>query len=98
MITDDKAQYCCSCNKRTLLWEYLLLEDSKFDFETAYILKSKWCEKHGLEYSTALLKKKPNIDVMQIADIIKAYSQAKASEEVNENRQFCQTLLGQRNV
>jgi len=54
-ISSDYARYCCTCSEKTSLWNEIALNDSKFDFEKAYILKSKWCSTHGKEYADILL-------------------------------------------
>lgn len=48
----------CGCPdgiKKNLWSTFDLSGDSKFDFNTAYLLKSKWCQKHGNEYCEAIL-------------------------------------------
>jgi len=55
-ISSDYARYCCKCSEKTFLWKEVELNDSKFDFEKAYILTSKWCNIHGKEYAEELLK------------------------------------------
>lgn len=61
-ITDECARYSCGCNRgqtgpaKTLLWSLVdLSSDSKFDFNTAYCLKSQWCAIHGNDYCEKLL-------------------------------------------
>ena len=62
-ITDDHARMSCGCPTgiKTSLWEELDLgwedqfDEDQFDFEKAYLLKSKWCTEHGAEYCEALL-------------------------------------------
>lgn len=55
-IPNEHARYSCGCNSgqtgqtKTLLWSPVdLTGDSKFDFRTAYCLKSQWCSIHGSE-------------------------------------------------
>ncbi|GAH02494.1 unnamed protein product, partial [marine sediment metagenome] len=57
-LKDKHALYSCGCpdgvNKS--LWEEKdLTDDSRFDFDTAYSLTSKWCSKHGREYCEFIL-------------------------------------------
>lgn len=61
-IPEEQARYSCGCNSgqvestKTLLWSAVdLTSDSKFDFGTAYRLKSQWCPRHGNEYCEKLL-------------------------------------------
>lgn len=61
-IKDEHARYSCGCNSgqtgqtKTLLWSAVdLTDDSKFDFKTAYCLKSQWCSIHGSEFCEKLL-------------------------------------------
>ena len=67
-IQDKHVTYSCGCNyeedgrrvegENKYLWELKddINEDGTFDFDKAYILKSKWCEVHGKEYCEAILK------------------------------------------
>lgn len=62
-MSDETARYSCGCNSgqagptKTLLWSPIdLTNDNKFDFETAYCLKSQWCSIHGNEYCEKLLR------------------------------------------
>lgn len=57
-ITDDLVRKSCGCPKgmKVDLWEERdVTEDPKFDFDKAYVLKSRWCQKHGREYYEAIL-------------------------------------------
>ena len=61
-ITDDYARYSCGCSggqpssQKAHLWSPVdLSADTKFDFDTAYLLKSYWCQNHGNEYCEKLL-------------------------------------------
>jgi class 3 adenylate cyclase len=60
-ISNEHARYSCGCNStppgtKTLLWSTVdLAGDTKFDFQTAYCLKSQWCVTHGNEYCERLL-------------------------------------------
>lgn len=48
----------CGCpdNEKVDLWTPVdVTEDPKFDFDTAYCLKSNWCEIHGEEYCNAIM-------------------------------------------
>ncbi len=56
-LTDEKALKSCGCSngktnqEKIRLWESLdVSEDKRFDFNTAYVLKSCLCEIHGTEY------------------------------------------------
>jgi class 3 adenylate cyclase len=62
-ITDQRARLSCGCsggqpgNQKAPLWtEFDLSNDTRFDFDKAYVLKSPWCERHGKEYCEALLR------------------------------------------
>lgn len=56
-LKDEKATHCCSCSEKASLWtEVDLSSDSRFDFDKAHVLKSRWCETHGGTYCEALLK------------------------------------------
>lgn len=61
-MPNEHARYSCGCNSgqagptKTLLWSPVdLAADNKFDFKTAYCLKSQWCSIHGNEYCEKLL-------------------------------------------
>lgn len=57
-MTSDLARKSCGCpgGTRADLWaEVDTAYDSKFDFDTAYKLTSRWCETHGAEYIARLL-------------------------------------------
>lgn len=57
-ISHERARKSCGCpnNQRVDLWTPVdVKDDPKFDFETAYCLKSRWCEKHGEEYCNAIM-------------------------------------------
>jgi class 3 adenylate cyclase len=57
-ITHERARKTCGCpdNEKVDLWTPVdVKEDPKFDFETAYCLKSRWCEIHGEEYCDAIM-------------------------------------------
>jgi class 3 adenylate cyclase len=46
----------CPTGSVTDLWSSIdLSEDDRFDFQTAYVLKSNWCQVHGSQYCEALL-------------------------------------------
>ena len=51
----------CGCTngsqgEKTQLWTKVdVEEDPKFDFDTAYLLKSIWCSKHGASYCEGIL-------------------------------------------
>jgi len=62
-ITDNYARYSCGCQNgqetstKAHLWTQVDVSvDPKFDFKSAYCLKSYWCPKHGNEYCERLLK------------------------------------------
>lgn len=50
----------CGCGSESRqpvdLWEEIEVLDDKFDFDKAYLLKSRWCEIHGLEFIKKILK------------------------------------------
>lgn len=61
-ITDDCVRYSCGCNSaqatgaKSFLWNPVdLTGDQKFDFKTAYCLKSQWCSNHGNEFCEKFL-------------------------------------------
>jgi len=62
-MTDEHARLTCGCKEgqpggeKTPLWtETDLSNDTRFDFDKAYVLKSQWCERHGKEYCETLLR------------------------------------------
>lgn len=62
-LKDQRATHSCGCNggvdpgtKKPLWKKYDLTDDDRFDFNTAYLLESRWCTLHGKEYSEGLLK------------------------------------------
>lgn len=55
-ITDKLVRNSCPCSDESNLWEETSLNDSKFDFNKAYILKSIWCAEHGADYCQKILK------------------------------------------
>lgn len=58
-LTDDKAKLSCGCPSGGLnnLWEERDVSyDTRFDFNSAYVLKSNWCKEHGKSFSWALKK------------------------------------------
>jgi class 3 adenylate cyclase len=57
-ITNQLVRRSCGCSdgiKRDLWTAVDVTGDSKFDFNTAYMLESCWCEKHGKDYCEAIL-------------------------------------------
>lgn len=61
-VSDDHARYSCGCQNgkptgtKSSLWEAIDISgDGKFDFNTAYRLKSYWCSLHGNQYCEKLL-------------------------------------------
>jgi len=61
-ITDDLVRKSCGCvggtpdGAKADLWEEVdVSEDTKFDFDTAYCLKSHWCERHGKQFHDDIL-------------------------------------------
>ena len=58
-IKNDLVRKSCGCGSESQpvdLWEEILVSDDKFDFEKAYLLKSQWCEIHGLDFIKKILK------------------------------------------
>jgi class 3 adenylate cyclase len=58
-LKDGRVLNSCGCpsgEKKTLWTTADLSDDDKFDFDTGYLLKSIWCEKHGAEYCENILK------------------------------------------
>jgi class 3 adenylate cyclase len=54
-LTGDRALNSCGCGndtrQKTPLWTRVdVSDDDRFDFDTAYVLTSNWCTKHGREY------------------------------------------------
>lgn len=57
-IKDEHAVKSCGCPdgvKKDLWSEVDLSENLLFDFDKAYKLESRWCEKHGKEFCEAIL-------------------------------------------
>ena len=57
-INHKLACFSCGCpdDQKVDLWTPVdVKDDPKYDFETAYCLKSHWCEIHGEEYCNAIL-------------------------------------------
>ena len=57
-IKHDRVRKLCGCpsNKKVDLWTPVdVKKDPKFDFETAYCLKKRWCVIHGEEYCNAIM-------------------------------------------
>lgn len=57
-ITDDLVRMSCGCpdgQKKNLWQEVDVSNDDRFDFDSAYCLKSNWCKTHGAEYLKAIL-------------------------------------------
>lgn len=60
-LKGDRALYSCGCGSeagaKTLLWTPEDVKaDDRFDFDTAYVLKSNWCNTHGKEYLRDVVK------------------------------------------
>lgn len=54
----ERALMSCGCgsNGSQPLWERVnVSEDERFDFDTAWLLKSDWCATHGEEYCRSIL-------------------------------------------
>lgn len=61
-IKHERALKTCGCpdGEKVDLWTPVpVTDDPKFDFDTAYLLLSHWCEKHGAEYCDAILALDP---------------------------------------
>lgn len=61
-ITDTHTRQTCGCQngiytgEKVDLWkEVSVADDDRFDFNSAYSLKSRWCETHGEQYCNAIL-------------------------------------------
>ena len=61
-IDHSLARMSCGCKdgeytgEKKHLWEEVdLSDDDRFDFDTAYLLESRWCENHGEEYCEEML-------------------------------------------
>jgi class 3 adenylate cyclase len=59
----ENALKTCGCvggkytAERTELWgEESVEDDQRFDFDTAYVLKSDWCERHGKAFCKSIVK------------------------------------------
>jgi class 3 adenylate cyclase len=58
LLDSDLVLKSCGCpdGERKPLWEPVDLKgDSRFDFATAHLLKSNWCEKHGRQFCEDIL-------------------------------------------
>jgi len=52
-----KSCGCGSDGEKVDLWKEIdLSEEDRFDFDKAYLLKSKWCRIHGKEYCEKIIK------------------------------------------
>ena len=59
----ERVRTSCGCpsGQKSDLWTQVdVKEDPKFDFETAYCLKTCWCSIHGEEYCNAILALDPS--------------------------------------
>jgi class 3 adenylate cyclase len=57
-LAHERVLRSCGCpgNRKVDLWTPIdVTPDSKFDFDTAYCLKTHWCEEHGKEYCNAII-------------------------------------------
>lgn len=55
-LKSPKILYSCTCSDLKKLWESVdVSNDDRFSFDTAYVLKSAWCTKHGAEYIANIL-------------------------------------------
>jgi len=57
-LKDEKATHSCGCPNGVTapLWnEHDLTDEDIFDFDTAYYLKSQWCETHGKSFCKDLV-------------------------------------------
>lgn len=57
-VTHELVRWSCGCpnNKKAYLWNKVDLRDNEqFDFDSAYLLRSNWCSKHGSEYCESIL-------------------------------------------
>ena len=57
-LKDEHVLMSCGCpeGKRTALWSKTdLSQDARFDFDSAYALKSNWCKTHGQEYCDTIV-------------------------------------------
>lgn len=62
-LHDEHALKSCGCRdgtpvQKSELWAPVDVSEAEglFDFETAYVLKSRWCPIHGKEYCEAILR------------------------------------------
>jgi len=58
-LKDDVALKSCGCpgGEKVSLWTRIdFSQDSRFDFDAAYKLKSYWCSKHGREYCEKMME------------------------------------------
>jgi len=62
-LKSEMALKSCGCinggytGEKSDIWKsYPLSDDTNFDFDTAYFMKTYWCEKHGSEFAERLLK------------------------------------------
>lgn len=55
-LKSSKILYSCGCSSLKKLWDSVdVSSDDRFSFDTAYVLKSAWCTKHGAEYIADIL-------------------------------------------
>ncbi len=61
-LIHERVRKSCGCKggipgkEKTDLWTSVdVKDDPKFDFDTAYLLGSRWCEVHGEEYCNAIM-------------------------------------------
>jgi len=62
-LSNEKPLKSCGCESgrytgnKTDLWTKVdLSEDKRFDFKTAYLLRSSWCRNHGREFCESMLR------------------------------------------
>lgn len=58
-LKDEHVTMSCGCpnQQKVKLWDEIdLKNDDRFDFDSAYLLKSNWCETHGAEFCYKILQ------------------------------------------
>lgn len=62
-LSGENALMTCGCvggqyvGQRNVLWSEMSVEDDdRFDFDTAFVLKSDWCERHGKAFCKSIVK------------------------------------------
>ncbi|MCC6128612.1 MAG: adenylate/guanylate cyclase domain-containing protein [Acidobacteria bacterium] len=57
-LKDEKVLRSCGCpsGQPLDLWERIdVKQDARFDFESAWLLKTRWCDRHGAEFCSQII-------------------------------------------